>query len=95
MRSPINQLDGLRTPLLILQGADDRVVPPDQAEMLAGALREQRLPVAMLVFDGEGHGFRRPENLVRALEAELSFYSQILGLPHPERIEPVPVENLH
>lgn len=93
-RSPINQLDGLRTPLLILQGADDRVVPPDQAEMLADALREQRQPVAMLVFDGEGHGFRQPENLVRALEAEVSFYSQILGLPHPDGVEPVEVENL-
>lgn len=93
-RSPINQLDGLRTPLLILQGADDRVVPANQAEMMADALRGQGLPVAVIVFEGEGHGFRRPENRIRALEAELSFYSQILGLPHPDGIEPVDVENL-
>ncbi len=93
-RSPINQLDRLRTPLLILQGSDDRVVPPNQAEMLAESLRAQRLPVAMIIFDGEGHGFRRPENQVRSLEAELSFYCQILDLPHPEDLPRLEVENL-
>jgi dipeptidyl aminopeptidase/acylaminoacyl peptidase len=93
-RSPINHLDDLTTPLLILQGSDDRVVPPDQAHTMADALREKGLPVAMIEFEGEGHGFRRPENQVRALEAELSFYTQVLGLPHPQGIEPVPVENL-
>ncbi len=92
-RSPIHHLDRLHTPLLILQGADDRVVPPSQAETMADALRAQGLPVAMIVFDGEGHGFRKPENLIRSLEAELSFYVQILGLPHPVGIEPVPIEN--
>jgi dipeptidyl aminopeptidase/acylaminoacyl peptidase len=61
---------------------------------MADALRQKGLPVAIIEFEGEGHGFRRPENQVRALEAELSFYTQVLGLPHPEGIEPVAVENL-
>lgn len=93
-RSPLNRLDGLRTPLILLQGSDDRVVPPVQAELLADALREKGLPVALVMFEGEGHGFRDPENKTRALEAELSFYTQVLGLPHPEDLAPVVVENL-
>lgn len=93
-RSPLNRLDRLRTPLVLLQGTDDRVVPPAQTELLAEALRARGLPVAVVMFEGEGHGFRAPATLVRALEVELSFYAQVLGLPHPEDVEPVPVENL-
>jgi dipeptidyl aminopeptidase/acylaminoacyl peptidase len=93
-RSPLNRLDRLRTPLILLQGTEDRVVPPAQAELMADALRAQGLPVAVVMFEGEGHGFRDPANLVRALEAELSFYAQVLGLPHPEGVDRVEVENL-
>lgn len=93
-RSPIRHVDRLRTPLILLQGTDDAVVPPAQAEVMAEALREKGLPVALVLMEGEGHGFRRLENQVRALEAELSFYAQVLGLDLPEGIDRVVVENL-
>lgn len=94
-RSPIHHTDRLRTPLILLQGSADRVVPQSQAETMAEALRAKALPVALVVFDGEGHGFRDPANQARALEAELSFYAQVLGFePAGLSIEPVVVENL-
>ena len=93
-RSPIHHLDGLDRPLIVLQGLEDPVVPPIQAEMVVTALREKGVPVAYVAFEGEQHGFRRAENIRRALDAELSFYAQVLGfeLPEEEGIEPVVVE---
>ncbi|MFI6044125.1 prolyl oligopeptidase family serine peptidase [Nocardia sp. NPDC051321] len=95
-RSPINHVDQLRKPLIVLQGSDDPVVPLNQSEMIVDALRARRIPVAFLVFEGEQHGFRRAENIRRALDAELSFYSQVFDFPLPaaEGIKPVTVENL-
>ena len=78
-RSPIHFTDRISTPMLVLQGADDRVVPPSQAELIVGALRERGVPHAYLLYEGEGHGFRKAENIVGSLEAELSFYAQVLG----------------
>ena len=78
-RSPIHFTDRITTPMLVLQGADDRVVPPSQAELIVAALRERGVPHAYLLYDGEGHGFRKAENIVGSLEAELSFYAQVLG----------------
>ncbi len=78
-RSPINHVDRLSTPMLLLQGADDEVVPPSQAEVMVEALERKGLPYAYLLFEGEGHGFRKAENLVASFEAELSFYAQVLG----------------
>ena len=95
-RSPIHQVQRFRRPLIVLQGADDPIVPPAQSERIVDALRAAGVPVAYLLFPGEQHGFRRAENIRRALDAELSFYAQVLGfeLPPAEGIEPVPVENL-
>ncbi|MFI5781250.1 S9 family peptidase [Nocardia sp. NPDC051570] len=95
-RSPIHHIDRLRKPLIVLQGSEDPVVPPNQSQMIVEALRARRIPVASLVFEGEQHGFRRAENIRRALDAELSFYGQVFGfeLPPAEGIEPVTVENL-
>ena len=93
-RSPINFVEQISTPLLVLQGTDDEIVPPSQAEMIVEALRRRGIPHAYLLFEGEGHGFRRPETLVRALEAELSFYAQILGLELGDPIPRLAVENL-
>jgi dipeptidyl aminopeptidase/acylaminoacyl peptidase len=95
-RSPIHRVEEFARPLLVLQGADDPVVPPNQSELIVDALRSRKMPVAYLLFEGEQHGFRRAENIRRALEAELSFYSQILDveLPPEEHIEAVLVENL-
>ncbi|MGH7776599.1 MAG: prolyl oligopeptidase family serine peptidase, partial [Candidatus Dormibacterales bacterium] len=76
-RSPLTHADRMRTPLLILQGAADRVVPPGQAEMIASALRRGGVPFALLVFEGEGHGFRRAQTLQRCAEAELYFYGRV------------------
>jgi dipeptidyl aminopeptidase/acylaminoacyl peptidase len=94
-RSPIHHTDELSCPIILFQGTEDRVVPPPQSEMMMEALREKGLPVAYLSFEGEGHGFRDSENVKRALEAELYFYSQILGFNLAEDIEPVEIENLN
>ncbi len=95
-RSPIHHIDRFTRPLIVLQGSEDAVVPPNQSEMIVDALRARGVPVAYLLFDGEQHGFRHAENIRRALDAELSFYAQVLGfaLPLDEGIEPVPIENL-
>jgi dipeptidyl aminopeptidase/acylaminoacyl peptidase len=58
---------------------DDKVVPPNQAEMMLAAMREKGLPVAYIAFAGEGHGFRKAENIKRSLDAELYFYSLVFG----------------
>ncbi|HEX8761907.1 MAG TPA: prolyl oligopeptidase family serine peptidase [Pseudonocardiaceae bacterium] len=94
-RSPIHHVEKLTRPLIVLQGMQDEVVPPNQSEMIVNALRARKVPVAYLLFDGEQHGFRRAENIRRALDAELSFYAQVFGfeLPPEEGIEPVTVEN--
>ena len=93
-RSPINYVERISTPMLVLQGADDEIVPKSQAELIVGALRERRIPHAYLLFEGEGHGFRKEENIVRSLEAELSFYAQILGFEPGDPIPRLEIENL-
>ena len=77
--------------MIILQGLDDRVVPPNQAEMMVKALESRNVPHAYLVFAGEGHGFRKAENMSAAIEAELSFYAQLLGFEPADAIDPVPM----
>ena len=90
-RSPINQVDQLSTPLIVLQGADDTVVPPSHSERIVEALGAKGVPVAYVVFEGEGHGFRQAANVIRAAEAELWFYGQVLGFDPADVIEPVPM----
>jgi len=82
-RAPLHHVDGLNCPVLLLQGADDPVVPLNQAEMFAEALQRKGLPHALVVFPGEQHGFRRAENVIASLEAELSFYGQVWGFDPP------------
>lgn len=74
------------------QGLDDKVVPPAQSEMMVAAIRAHGIPAAYIAFEGEGHSFRRKESQQRALEAELSFYAQILGFEPADVITPVPLE---
>ena len=93
-RSPINHIDGLSAPMIVLQGLDDEIVPPNQAELMVNALREKGLPVAYLTFEGEQHGFRQAANIRRALEAELYFYSRVFGFALADDIEPVQIDNL-
>jgi len=92
-RSPIHAVDRLACPLILFQGLEDKVVPPNQSEMMVEALRRKGRPVAYLAFEGEQHGFRRAENIVRSLEAELYFYGAVFGFEPADRIEPVPIAN--
>ncbi len=93
-RSPIYHLEGLSAPMILLQGLDDPVVTPRQAQMMYEAVRGRGLPVAYLTFPGEQHGFVKYENNVCALEAELYFYSRVLHFPLVDAIVPVEIENL-
>lgn len=93
-RSPIHHVERLSCPAIFLQGLEDKVVPPAQSEDMAAALRAKGLPVAYLAFEGEQHGFRKAETIIRALEAELYFYSRILGFELAEPVEPITIENL-
>ncbi len=78
-RSPLHRADRLSKPLLVLQGLEDPVVPPEQAEAMVAAAAERGIPHAYVAFEGEQHGFRRAENIVTWLESELAFYGQVMG----------------
>jgi dipeptidyl aminopeptidase/acylaminoacyl peptidase len=93
-RSPIHFTDRLACALIFFQGLDDKVVPPNQAETMFVAVRNKELPTAYLAYEGEGHGFRRAENIKRSLDAELFFYSRIFGFELAEPVEPMQIENL-
>jgi len=93
-RSPIHHTDKLQTPVIFFQGLEDRIVPPNQAQAMVQALRLKGIPVAYFPFEGEQHGFRRAENIKRALEAELLFYARIFNFTPDDNIEPFEIENL-
>jgi dipeptidyl aminopeptidase/acylaminoacyl peptidase len=93
-RSPVHFADRLSCPVILLQGLEDKVVPPSQAEVMIDALRAKRLPFAYVAFPTEGHGFREAANIQRSIDAELYFYSRIFGFTPADRIEPVVIENL-
>jgi dipeptidyl aminopeptidase/acylaminoacyl peptidase len=93
-RSSINFTDRLSCPVIFFQGLEDKVVPPNQAELMVEALRRKKLPVAYVAFEGEQHGFRKAENIKRALEGELYFYSRVFGFPLADEVDPVEIENL-
>lgn len=82
-RSPLSQIDRLTTPVLLLQGLDDPIVPPAQAELFRDALAAKGLPHAYIAYEGESHGFRKAATIVAATESELSFYGQVLGFSPP------------
>ncbi|MDH3642664.1 MAG: prolyl oligopeptidase family serine peptidase [Gammaproteobacteria bacterium] len=84
-RSPINHIDRLQCPVIFFQGSEDKVVPPNQSQQMVAALRDKGIPVAYLEFPGEGHGFRRAENIVRALEAEYQFFCRIFDIEPAEQ----------
>jgi len=92
-RSPAGHVTDATCPVLLLQGLDDPVVPPKQAERMAADLSAHGIPHALLTFQGESHGFRRAETIIACLEAELAFYGQILGFATPG-IAPLPLTTL-
>jgi dipeptidyl aminopeptidase/acylaminoacyl peptidase len=93
-RSPIHFTGRLSSALILFQGLEDKVVPPNQSEMMADAVRRKGLPVAYLAYAGEQHGFRKAENIVRSLEAELFFYGKVFGFEPADRLEPIQIDNL-
>ncbi|HUQ31468.1 MAG TPA: prolyl oligopeptidase family serine peptidase [Pyrinomonadaceae bacterium] len=93
-RSPIHYVDRLACPVIFFQGLEDKVVLPNQAEMMVEALRAKGLPVAYVPFAGEQHGFRRAENIKRALDGEIYFYSRVFGFELADTVEPVQIDNL-
>ncbi len=93
-RSPIHHADRLACPVIFLQGLEDKIVPPNQAEGMVGALRAKGLAVAYVPFAGEQHGFRRAETIQRALDAELYFLGRIFNFTPADPVIPVIIENL-
>ncbi len=93
-RSPINFSDRLSCPTIFFQGLEDKVVPPNQAEMMVTALKNKGVPVAYVTFPTEEHGFRQAENIKRALTGEFYFYARIFGFQPAESIEPVEIIGL-
>ena len=93
-RSPIHHLEHFKRPVILLQGLEDKVVPPNQAEVILDSLKKRGVPVAYVPFPGEQHGFRKADNIIRAHETELYFYSRILGFKPADKIEPIEIFNL-
>jgi acetyl esterase/lipase len=93
-RSPIHFTDRLSCSLILFQGLEDKVVPPNQSEMMADAVRRKGLPVAYVPFAGEQHGFRKEENIIRSLEAELFFYGAVFKFGIADDVAPVAIDNL-
>jgi dipeptidyl aminopeptidase/acylaminoacyl peptidase len=88
-RSPVTHAAEITAPVLLLQGLDDRVVPPSQPEAMRDLLRANGVAVGYIEFPGEGHGFRSAGARIRSLEAELAFFGQVLGFDPADDLEPV------
>ena len=93
-RSPIHHVERLSCPIIFFQGLEDRVVPPNQAELMVAALRRKGLPVAYLAFAGEQHGFRKAETIQTVLRAEFAFYGRIFGFTPADGLPDLAIENL-
>jgi dipeptidyl aminopeptidase/acylaminoacyl peptidase len=93
-RSPIDHVHRMSRPLILFQGLEDRTVPPEQSRGMADAVRAKGLPVALLTFTGEQHGFRKADTIVCCLEAELFFYGAIFGFKSPDRQPELVIDNL-
>jgi dipeptidyl aminopeptidase/acylaminoacyl peptidase len=93
-RSPLYHIELLSRPIAFFQGQEDKIVPPNQTEMMVDALRRKNVPVACLIFENEQHAFRRGENIRRSLDGELYFYAKVLGFKAPDDIMPLVIENL-
>jgi dipeptidyl aminopeptidase/acylaminoacyl peptidase len=91
-RSPMGHVTRLTCPILLLQGLDDPIVPPSQSEVIAADLAAHGIPYAYIAFEGESHGFRKAQTIIRSLEAELAFYGQIMGFT-PPGVSPVHLES--
>jgi dipeptidyl aminopeptidase/acylaminoacyl peptidase len=93
-RSPLTHVDALAAPILLLQGTEDKVVPPEQAHDMAAAARRKGLPVALIMFEGEGHGFRRADSIRTSMEAQQYFLGRLFRFTPADDVAPVEIENL-
>ena len=93
-RSPLNHIDQLNCPVIFLQGLEDKVVPPNQADMMVNALSDKGIPVAHVTFEGEGHGFRQAENIRYSLDVEYAFYAAIFEFAVEGELPSVPFKHL-
>lgn len=93
-RSPINFANQLSCPVIFFQGLEDKVVLPNQAEMMVEALKSKGISVAYVAFPGEQHGFRQASSIKRALDGELYFYSRVFGFELGDTVAPIEIENL-
>mmetsp|Transcript_41974 Transcript_41974/g.47509 ORF Transcript_41974/g.47509 Transcript_41974/m.47509 type:complete len:815 (+) Transcript_41974:211-2655(+) len=92
-RAPIEHLEQFSCPILLLQGDEDKIVPPNQAEMMYAALKKKKIPTCLKMYQGEQHGFRKAENVEDAIDSELSFYGRVFGIDIPGAIE-LEIENM-
>jgi len=93
-RSPINHLEGFSAPMIVLQGDEDTIVPPNQSRMIVDALDTRNIPVAYLEFKGEQHGFRKAETITKATLSELAFYGRVFGFTPEGDIPELDIRNL-
>ncbi|MGD8417245.1 MAG: prolyl oligopeptidase family serine peptidase, partial [Pseudomonadales bacterium] len=92
-RSPINHLDRFTCPVIFFQGSEDKVVPPNQSRLMADAVRAKGIPVAYMEFEGEGHGFRDSENIVRSVESEYGFFCRVFHITPADDLPDIPIDN--
>jgi dipeptidyl aminopeptidase/acylaminoacyl peptidase len=92
-RSPIESVDRLSCPILLLQGDEDKIVPPNQAELMHEALLKKGIPTCLKIYQGEQHGFRKAENIEDALDSELAFFGRVFGIQVPGAID-LTIDNL-
>ena len=93
-RSPVHAVERIASSLILFQGLEDKVVPPNQSQLMFDAVKAKGLPVAYVPFPGEGHGFRAAAAIKRSLEAELYFYGRVFGFKPADVLAPVVIENL-
>ena len=93
-RSPINFIQNFNCPIILFQGDEDKIVPPNQSQLMFDAVRAKGIPTAYILFEDEQHGFRKADSIKRALEGELYFYSKIFRFDTADKIEPIQIENL-
>ena len=93
-RSPINHVQNFDAPMIVLQGSEDAVVPPNQSRMIVDALDKRRIPVAYIEFEGEQHGFRQAATIITAIQSELAFYGKVFGFMPSGEVTPIQIRNL-
>jgi dipeptidyl aminopeptidase/acylaminoacyl peptidase len=92
-RSPLHSADRINAPLAMFQGDLDKITPANQSEMILDSLRGRQVPVMYLLFEGEGHGFRKYETNLACLKAELAFYGKVFDFTPADDLPPIPLEN--